>query len=789
MLGVPSGTLGEWETPLAKERKEHRHHSDRVGMLESHISENLRLRQERRHRLTVFARQVEATECPRTHPKTKDEHAFLDKVLSEDKKFIFCDFSDKERQFMLDILQTDASIKKGELLFTVGDLGEYFYIIDKGTIEILSDHDTGTINTKKLKRGDAFGELALLFDVPRITTARAKSDCVVWKMHQHCFRAKLAHHAMNKEEEMVALLRPLSLFENMEDKSLRQFANAMERVHFEKEERIVNKGDIGNIAYIIEEGTVLMHDLGIGDSKQMDVELNAGESFGVRALVTGEPRYGNSTAKTSVTAWAVDRKTFEELFGPLQETLQHEMKRSFLKAIPIFANSDIHAGELDQLTGRMVEFCLKKGHHFEHVGKPYRQELIIIKHGRIAVYDGTGEGGKVFTLKSGAVYGDKHIRDRPGATSGYNVVCEENTTVWALRKQDIEDIIGDFNRLGQSVSFKHQRRVSVFYDNKVQLKHLDKVKVLGAGGFGKVWLVKHRVTGTHYALKELNKRGILDKKQTKNVLREKDILGTLQNPFILSEVSSFQDEACLYILTNLVEGGELYSMIVNSEGRGLPKEAAVFYGSCIHAAIAHLHERNICYRDLKPENVMIGKDGYCVLVDLGFAKVVTTKTFTLCGTPEYLAPEVFMSQGHDRSADLWSYGVLLYELITGRSAFYKHGQKQVDMFKSIVRVQYDLPPTVDAVSKDLIQKLLVRNPSKRLGNLSNGAQDIEDHKWFAIIDWKALRQKKISAPWIPEIKAGAAVIESQTDGNNGAYRELSFGRPLSMEEQAIFNSF
>ena len=186
---------------------------------------------------------------------------------------------------------------------------------------------------------------------------------------------------------------------------------------------------------------------------------------------------------------------------------------------------------------------------------------------------------------------------------------------------------------------------------------------------------------------------------------------------------------------------------------------------------------------------MIDRHGYCVLVDLGFAKVVTTKTFTLCGTPEYLAPEVFMSVGHDRSADLWSYGVLIYELISGRSAFYKPGQKQVDMFKTIVRVQYEIPPHVDDVSKDLIKKLLVRNPAKRLGNLSNGSKDIQDHPWFSSMDWKALTEKDIDAPWIPEIKEGEAVTETQYDSTGGNYRDLSFGKPLSMEEQSFFKSF
>jgi protein kinase A len=148
-----------------------------------------------------------------------------------------------------------------------------------------------------------------------------------------------------------------------------------------------------------------------------------------------------------------------------------------------------------------------------------------------------------------------------------------------------------------------------------------------------------------------------------------------------------------------------------------------------------------------------------------------------------------MSQGHDKTSDLWAFGVLIYELLVGRSVFYKSGQKQVDMFKRIVRVEYEVPDSMDATSADLIQKLLVRNPAKRLGNLSNGSKDIRNHPWFETIDWNLLLKKDLATPWIPEIREGAAVIDSHYDASEGAYRDLSVGMPLTREEQSFFKSF
>jgi CRP-like cAMP-binding protein/tRNA A-37 threonylcarbamoyl transferase component Bud32 len=644
-LANESISQDDWDDEeVCASAREYHTNSAKIIKRESTIAENVRRREERRHRLTVFARQIDATECPLSSPKSEKERAFLKKVLCEDRKFIFCDFSEKERQFMLDVIRKDDTVKKGDILYSVGDVGSIFYIIEEGQVEILEEHDTGgDITIETLRNGDSFGEVALLFDAPRTATARARTDCVLWTMHQQCFRAKLAHHALSQEEEMIGLLRRVELFANLDDVALRKFANALEQINFAAGERIVNKGDVGNVFYIIEKGDVLIHGIGAGDSQYVDVILKTGEWFGERSLLTGEPRSAHATAKTDVTAWAVDRQTFETSFGPLKDVMQHQMKKNFLTAIPVFAESNLNPSEFDQLAGMMQELSLRAGYPLDEVGKPYRQELVVIGHGRVNVYDGKREdGGKVFTLKNGDYYGDKHLRDFPPKDSCYNVICEENTTVWIIGRDDIISVIGDFERLGESVSFQVQRRVSM-YAKKIGQKDVNKVRVLGHGGFGKVWLVKHKVTGAHYALKELNKRKIIDRKQIKNVLREKEILATLNHPFILSEVSSFQDEASLFILMDLIQGGELYQVIVNTNGMGLPLRDAVFYGACVMTALSHFHARLICYRDLKPENVMVGADGYCVVVDLGFAKVVTTKTFTLCGTPEYLVSFVVSS--------------------------------------------------------------------------------------------------------------------------------------------------
>jgi protein kinase A len=195
-------------------------------------------------------------------------------------------------------------------------------------------------------------------------------------------------------------------------------------------------------------------------------------------------------------------------------------------------------------------------------------------------------------------------------------------------------------------------------------------------------------------------------------------------------------------------------------------------------------------RDLKPENILIDQSGYCVLVDLGFAKIVVDKTYTLCGTPEYLAPEIILSKGHDKGVDYWAFGVLIYEMLVGRSPFYSYGTDQVSLFKRIVQVKYTFPHggMVHDLAQDLIQRLIVRRQANRLGCLSRGDMDVRDHMWFSIIDVDKLLHKQIPSPWIPKIKD--PLDATHFDSYKHLENEVPSNKPpLSPAQQALFKDF
>ena len=173
-------------------------------------------------------------------------------------------------------------------------------------------------------------------------------------------------------------------------------------------------------------------------------------------------------------------------------------------------------------------------------------------------------------------------------------------------------------------------------DMQIPFEELERHCILGAGTFGKVWLVSRKGTNDAYALKVQVKRQLIEHHQAEGVLREKNIMAQLDSPFIISLSATYQDATSIYMLTKLYQGGELWSIIHTSKRDGLPEEAANFYLATVLEGLTHMHTRRIIFRDLKGENVLLDSDGYCVIIDLGFAKVVQGKTYTFCGTPLYL---------------------------------------------------------------------------------------------------------------------------------------------------------
>ena len=303
---------------------------------------------------------------------------------------------------------------------------------------------------------------------------------------------------------------------------------------------------------------------------------------------------------------------------------------------------------------------------------------------------------------------------------------------------------------------KRQRQLSFVkvVPTSVRLNQLKKHSILGEGTFGIVWLVSdptHKDGEKYYALKKQSKAFLIGENQVEAVIQEKIMLENMKHPFLIQLEKTYQDEFFIYMLLEFVQGGELFSLMHEEETSRLPEAQAKFYALCLADVLDYLRNRKYVYRDLKGENVMLDKHGYVKLIDFGFCKyLLADKTYTLCGTPGYLSPEMVTVQGHGFSTDHWSLGILIYEMIAGVSPFYYDGIDQAELFDSIA--QDDYPPLPNAVSteaQDLLAGLLRKDPLLRLG--AKQQSEILEHAWFADLDLDGMRHREVAAPWVPAL--------------------------------------
>ncbi|THH18692.1 hypothetical protein EW146_g2355 [Bondarzewia mesenterica] len=290
-------------------------------------------------------------------------------------------------------------------------------------------------------------------------------------------------------------------------------------------------------------------------------------------------------------------------------------------------------------------------------------------------------------------------------------------------------------RRAEIALFPHPRRQKGSY----RLNDFYFQRTLGTGSFGRVHLVK-----------VLNKEKIVRMKQVDHTNNEQRMLLSVQHPFIVNLWGSFQDSTNLYMVMDFVPGGELFTLLRRSNR--FPDPVAKFYAAEVALALRHLHSLDIVYRDLKPENILLNLDGHIKIADFGFAKYCPNTTWTLCGTPDYLAPEVINQSRYNKSVDWYALGVLIFEMLTGLPPFHQPDDSPMNLYQRIQRGPSIIRfPAINILAKDLILKFLESDPSKRFGNLHHGAGDVFDHPWFREVDWVKLKNREITAPYLPKV--------------------------------------
>ncbi|OMJ12041.1 cAMP-dependent protein kinase type 1 [Smittium culicis] len=327
--------------------------------------------------------------------------------------------------------------------------------------------------------------------------------------------------------------------------------------------------------------------------------------------------------------------------------------------------------------------------------------------------------------------------------SSENIDMEiEANNVYSLKNNNNEGYNSELDRI--------EFNVDKVKSNRIDINDYEFFRTIGTGSFGRVKIVRQTSTSDFYAVKILRKSEVVRAKQVEHVNNERAVLAFCNSPFIVKLHGCYQDSINLYMFLEYIIGGELFSYL--RRYKKFPSPVAKFYAGEVALAFEYLHSYDLVYRDLKPENILLDSNGHVKLTDLGFAKYVTDVTWTLCGTPDYLAPEIIQAKGYGRAVDWYSLGVLIFEMIAGYPPYYDRDHYK--LYERILSGRVRWPNHFDPIARDLVEKLITSDLSSRYGNLKNGSKDIKNHPWFEEVNWKKLARLEIAAPLIPAKKSG-----------------------------------
>ncbi|KAG7243894.1 hypothetical protein INR49_006049 [Caranx melampygus] len=565
--------------------------------------------------------------------------------------------------------------------------------------------------------------------------------------------AMVSQRSCDKSHESQRLIQAAfltnELLKNHDEGEIRAIISCMYPSTINQGCYVIQEGTSGTQAYVLEEGRLEV----TKDGRKL-LTLEPEDMFGELALLYNCTHTYSVSAQTDSKLWVIDSKSYQTiLMQSGLNSLSHSMELlssvPFLQSLPedaIMKMSDLmeetHYSEGDYIirqgaTGDTF-YIISKGQVKVTEKKPGHEEIVLSK------------------LTERHWFGEKALWGEDVRT--VNVVAAGAVTCLVIDRQTFKDIIDGFVfDCSHEVQQSHESKVESDKDCAVlsssTLSDFHIICSLAVGEFGHVDLVQLKSNiKCLYAMRVLEKKLILNNGQREHVLREGHILMEACCPFIVRLHKTFRDPECLYILTEACLGGDLSSLI---KDKGCLDECSSrFYIACVVEALTFLHCRGVIYRDIKPENVVLDEHGYAKLIGSRCLKKVEMgkKTWTFCGTPGYMAPEIILNKGHSISTDFWSLGVFVFELLSGGLPF--TGSDPLKILTATIRGidQIEFPKNISKSASSLIKKLCRSNPSERLGTLRNGAKDIQKHKWFEGFNWDGLCKRTLNPPVIPKVK-------------------------------------
>ncbi len=295
---------------------------------------------------------------------------------------------------------------------------------------------------------------------------------------------------------------------------------------------------------------------------------------------------------------------------------------------------------------------------------------------------------------------------------------------------------------------KEKDELSKYLPKPLNIRDYELSKTIGIGSHSIIKLAKTQQSNKFYAIKKIKKSDMINLNLVQRLFNEIKALNLAENLYIEKYQGFALDTKYIYIITELITGGSLYERLRKEIKFSFPQ--VLNYSAQIVIMLEAIHLKKIIYRDLRPENLLIDHKGFLKLIDFGCAKICEGKTYTICGIPEYLAPEILLNLGHGMEVDWWSFGCILYEFLVGLSPFYENDP--ILIFKRIIKGDVKFPSNFPPSAKSLIKHCLERDIGKRYGGLNKGVLDIKGHRFFAGFDWNGCAKQKGKQMYIPNLQ-------------------------------------
>lgn len=612
----------------------------------------------------------------------------------------------------------------GHHIVNEGDPGGSFYIIKEGVVEC-------SVQGKVYRRlgvGEYFGEQVLISSSMRCATVTA-----VNKVKLLSFGKDFSNNIQSEEMQLFFYKNTLrfsfdrcqvlsKLNRTQEENLIRKF----KIFDFTEGQVVIPKGPVkGRYLWIVLKGSI----------------FNGRETFerfhviGTDWMINSEDELNeeNFIALTEVDMGIIKVDALEaELGGKLSQVIKtNEIFSSFQQ---VYMFRILSENKLLSICSKVRSCCFEDGEFIFKQGDN-ADGFYFIKQGEVDILK---DSKVIRTIVTGNFFGERSIVKKESRTA--SVVCKRHTEVWFLAKDDFLSIVDE------SILELLLQRIQL-QDDSIRFDELVMADTLGKGTFGSVYLCVNKRTGVFYALKVFSRKKIEAYDIYNNLILEKQILERVEHQFVVKYVKTFKDESRIYILLEFIQGKTFYEVLRILNVVNMPK--CKFYSCCLLLILEHLHSKGIIYRDLKPENIIVDKDGYLKLLDFGTAKILDkckdNRTYTVIGTPHYMAPEVILGKGYSFSADFWSLGVLIYEMLCGTLPFGKDSEDDpYTIYREVISGKFDYPSFINSECQEIMNDLLNSNISKR-----SSSEKIKDHKWLVDVNWDNILSRKKSSPYKP----------------------------------------